>query len=420
MNPYLIFVLAVLILHYLLDMLADILDVRSSRQEPPTEFDGFYDTEKYAKARNYLREQTRLGIVDETVHIAITILFILVGGFNLVDRLARAPGWGEVGTGLIFAGILMIAGRLLALPGDIYGTFVIEQKYGFNKTTRATFVADFFKSLGLGALLGGAVLALIVWLFLRTGPGAWVYCWIAVMIFQLAVIFAAPYLILPIFNKFTPLEEGELRDAIENYAASQRFTMKGVFKMDGSRRSSKSNAFFTGLGRSRRIVLLDTIVDKHPVSELVAVIAHEMGHYKLKHIPLAIVRSWALSGLLLFLMSRFIRHEGLFAAFHMDQLSVYASLVFFGFLFTPIATVISILEHYLSRRHEYEADEFSVRTTGDPEAMIASLKRLVVDNLSTLTPHPLKVFLGYSHPPIVERIAAIRGTATDNTAGQDT
>jgi STE24 endopeptidase len=213
---------------------------------------------------------------------------------------------------------------------------------------------------------------------------------------------------MPIFNKFVPLEEGELRTAIENYAKAQNFKMKGIFKMDGSKRSSKSNAFFTGFGRSRRIVLFDTLIERHSVNELVSILAHEMGHYKKRHIIQAIARSVIVMGLTLFLLSLFIENEHLFAAFKMENLSVYASFFFFGFLYTPIAMFIGLVENIISRKNEYEADTFAVETYGDADAMINGLKKLSVDNLSNLTPHPFKVFLSYSHPPILERIKAIR------------
>lgn len=408
MNAYLIAILLILIIRYLLDLVSDWLNVRHVSTEVPAEFKGYYDAEKYRKSQNYLRENTGFGIFVDTIQTVITIAFVLFGGFNVVDRISISLGGGTIITGLIFAGILILASKILSLPFSIYSTFVIEEKYGFNKTTPKTYLLDIIKSLILTALIGGVVFAAVLWFFEKTGDLAWIYCWVAVTLFQIFFMFIAPVVIMPIFNKFVPLEEGELRTAIENYAKAQNFKMKGIFKMDGSKRSSKSNAFFTGFGRSRRIVLFDTLIERHSVNELVSILAHEMGHYKKKHIIKAIVRSIIVMGLTLFLLSLFIENERLFAAFKMEHLSIYASLFFFGFLYTPIAMLIGTGENIISRKNEYEADAFAVKTYGDADAMINGLKKLSVDNLSNLTPHPLKVFLDYSHPPVLERIKAIR------------
>ncbi|OPL16335.1 MAG: peptidase M48 [delta proteobacterium ML8_D] len=408
MNAYLIAILLILIIRYLLDLVSDWMNVRHVSTEIPVEFKGYYDAEKYRKSQNYLRENTGFGIFVDTIQTVITIAFVLFGGFNVVDRISISLGGGTIITGLIFAGILILASKILSLPFSIYSTFVIEEKYGFNKTTPKTYLLDIIKSLILTALIGGVVFAAVLWFFEKTGDMAWIYCWMAITLFQIFFMFIAPVVIMPIFNKFIPLEEGELRTAIENYAKTQNFKMKGVFKMDGSKRSSKSNAFFTGFGRSRRIVLFDTLIERHSVDELVSILAHEMGHYKKKHIIKAIVRSIIVMGLTLFLLSLFIENEQLFAAFKMEHLSVYASLFFFGFLYTPLAMLIGIGENIISRKNEYEADAFAVKTYGDEDAMINGLKKLSVDNLSNLTPHPLKVFLDYSHPPVLDRIKAIR------------
>ncbi|MDL1958716.1 MAG: M48 family metallopeptidase [Deltaproteobacteria bacterium] len=408
MNSYLTVILLILIIHYLLDLVSDWLNVQHVSTELPEEFKDYYDAEKYRQSQNYLREGTRFGICVDTFQTLIIIVFVLVGGFNFVDRIAISLGQGPILTGLIFAGILIFANKILNLPFSLYDTFVIEEKYGFNKTTPKTYVLDSIKSLILTALIGGIVFAAVIWFFEKTGNLAWVYCWVAITLFQIFFMFIAPVVIMPFFNKFVLLEESELRTAIENYAKSQNFKMKGIFKMDGSKRSSKSNAFFTGFGHSRRIVLFDTLIERHSVNELVSILAHEMGHYKKKHIIRAIVRSVIVMGLTLFLLSLFIENEQLFAAFKMEHLSVYASLFFFGFLYTPIAMLIGLAENIISRKNEYEADAFAVETYGNADAMIAGLKKLSVDNLSNLTPHPFKVFISYSHPPVLERIKAIR------------
>jgi STE24 endopeptidase len=222
------------------------------------------------------------------------------------------------------------------------------------------------------------------------------------------MLFIAPILIMPLFNKYTPLEDGELKDKISMYAKKEGFKMKGVFKMDGSKRSTKSNAFFTGFGSSKRIVLFDTLIEKHSVDELLSIIAHEMGHYKLKHIVKSIIASFFELGLTLLVLSIFMKNRDLFEAFKMEHISVYASLLFFGFIYSPVSELLSIISNYFSRKHEYEADKYSVDSLGLKEPFIAALKKLSVDNLSNLTPHSLKVFLEYSHPPVLKRLEAIR------------
>jgi STE24 endopeptidase len=268
---------------------------------------------------------------------------------------------------------------------------------------------DILKSWGLAAVIGGILFSAVLWFFKEAGPWAWAYCWIAVTLFQIFLLFVAPVVIMPIFNKFTSLEDGELKAAIEAYAKSQGFKLKGVFTMDGSKRSTKSNAFFTGFGRFRRIVLFDSLIEKQTTEELVSVLAHEMGHYKKKHILKSIVISILTTGLMFYILSIFINNRELFAAFQMQHTSIYASLFFFGFLYTPIDMILSVFGNILSRRHEYEADDYAITTYQKPQSMITALKKLSVDNLSNLTPHPLKVFLSYSHPPVLERIRAIEG-----------
>ena len=408
MNPYLIFILVILIGSYVLELVLDFLNVRYLKTDLPEEFEGYYDGEKYKKSQEYLRENTRFGMISDTIMTPIIIIFILVGGFNAVDRFARSFQLGSIPTGLIFAGVLILAYHVIHIPFSIYGTFIIEEKYGFNKTTVKTFILDILKTWCLVAIIGSIILSVVLWFFEKAGGGAWLYCWAATILFQIFLLFIAPVAIMPLFNKYTPLEEGELKRSIEDYARLQDFKMKGIFTMDGSKRSTKSNAFFTGFGKFRRIVLFDTLLAKHSVEELVSVLAHEMGHYKKKHILKSIIISILTAGLMFFILSLFLNNRELFAAFKMDNTSIYASLFFFGFLYTPIEMIFSIFGNVLSRKHEYEADDYSVKTYGRPEAMIVALKKLSVENLSNLTPHPLKVFLSYSHPPVLERIKAIR------------
>ncbi len=408
MNLFLIIILAILIGDYLLNLIVDTQNIRHLSTDLPEEFSGYYDREKYKKSQKYLKETTRFGFITNSITTPLIIAFILFGGFNLVDQFARSFHLTHIPTGLIFAGVLMFASQIVSIPFSIYSTFVIEEKYGFNQTTAGTFVLDILKTWLLAAVIGGVLFSGVLWFFDKAGPSAWAYCWMAVTLFQIFLMFVAPVVIMPIFNKFVPLADGELRPAIEAYAKKQDFKMKGVFTMDGSKRSTKSNAFFTGFGRFRRIVLFDTLIEKHTQDELVSVLAHEVGHYKKKHILKSIVISILTTGLMFYILSLFINNRELFAAFRMDHASIYASLFFFGFLYAPIEMILSVFGNMLSRRHEYEADDFAVATYGSPRSMISALKKLSVDNLSNLTPHPLKVFLSYSHPPVLDRIKAIR------------
>ena len=411
MNGYLLFILSVLLLGHLLDLTAALLNLRRLSPELPAEFVGVFDDAQYARSQAYTRATTRFGLIQSTVSLALTVAFIVAGGFNYVDLAARSFGFSSIPTGLLFTGMLALLSTIAGLPFSVYSTFVIEQRFGFNTTTVATFILDGLKALLLAVVLGGPLLAAILWFFETSGSAAWLYCWIAAVVFVLVVQFLAPVVIMPLFNKFTPLAEGELKAAITGYAERQRFAIQGIYTMDGSKRSTRANAFFTGFGRFRRIVFFDTLTDKLAASEIVAVLAHEMGHYKLKHIPMMMALSILQMGLLFFILSLFLGNQGLFAAFGMEHVSVYASLVFFGFLYSPISTLLAIGFNAFSRRNEYQADCYAAQTLesdGGGESLISGLKKLSVSNLSNLTPHPLQVALNYSHPPVLARIAALR------------
>ena len=413
LNFYLVCILAILLLGALLELIAGLLELRSLHPELPAEFTGVYDRDRYARAQEYTRATTRLALVRRTVGLVLTLAFILLGGFNLVDALARGLGLAAVPTGLVFTGLLALLSAAVQLPFSVYATFGIEERFGLNTTTPLTFLLDTLKGMLLAVVLGGPLLAGVFLLFEAGGPSAWILCWLAVSAFLLVVQFLAPVVLLPLFNRFTPLAEDELRTAITRYAANERFAVGGIFTMDGSRRSTRANAFFTGFGRFRRIVFFDTLLERLTTAEIVAVLAHEIGHWRLKHIPVMVGLSVLQTGLLFFLLSRFLDNPGLFAAFGMEHLSVYGSVVFFGFLYTPIATLLAVGVNGLSRRHEYQADRFAVHTGAGAEALISGLKKLSVSNLANLTPHPVNVLLSHSHPPVLERIASLRQVAAD-------
>ena len=413
LNFYLVCILAILLLGTLLELIAGLLELRSLHPELPAEFTGVYEPDRYARAQEYTRATTRLALVRRTIGLVLTLAFILLGGFNLVDALARGLGLAAVPTGLVFTGLVALLSGAVQLPFSVYATFGIEERFGLNTTTPLTFLLDTLKGLLLAVVLGGPLLAGVFLLFEAGGPSAWILCWLAVSAFLLVVQFLAPVVLLPLFNRFTPLAKGELRTAITRYAANERFAVGGIFTMDGSRRSTRANAFFTGFGRFRRIVFFDTLLERLTTAEIVAVLAHEIGHWRLKHIPVMVGLSVLQTGLLFFLLSRFLDNPGLFAAFGMEHLSVYGSVVFFGFLYTPIATLLAVGVNGLSRRHEYQADRFAVHTGAGAEALISGLKKLSVSNLANLTPHPVNVRLSHSHPPVLERIASLRQVAAD-------
>lgn len=402
-----IIVLLTLVGGYLASVLADFLNLGCLDPKLPPQFKGVYDNERYAKSQSYVRATTRFGLVCTSFDLFCLLIFWFAGGFGILDTLIRSLGQGPIISGLLFIGSLAVMKSIVSLPFGIYSTFVIEERFGFNKTTPGVFLADLVKSFFLSALLGGTLLGLIIWFFEISGPMAWLYCWAASTFFLLAVQYIVPTWIMPLFNTFTPLEEGPLKKAIFNYARGIDFSLSNIYVMDGSKRSAKSNAFFTGFGKNKRIVLFDTLIKEQSVEELVAILAHEMGHFKKKHIIRRMALGIAQMGVIFFLISVFISRESLFHAFYVDQVSIHCGLIFFAILFSPINLVLSLALQVSSRRDEYEADRFAALTTGQAGFLVSALKKLTAANLSNLTPHPFYVFLNYSHPPVMERISAL-------------
>jgi len=409
MNTIALIILLAIILDFLLNGLADYLNLKMLRNEVPEPFEGLYDPDRYRQSQQYLKVNTRFGWITAGFEVIVMLGFWFGKGFPLLDQWVRAFDFGPVVSGLIYMGILILFKGLLSLPFSVYATFVIEERFGFNQTTWTTFLLDLAKGVLLAVLLGVPLLAGVLAFFEYAGINAWWLCWIAVTLYMLGVQFIAPTWIMPLFNKFTPLDDGELKSAILAYAGSINFPIENVYVMDGSRRSRKSNAFFTGFGRHRRIVLFDTLIKQHTTAELLAVLAHEMGHYKKKHIFQGLALGILQMGIMLYLLSIFVSYQGLFDAFYMPQKSVYAGMIFFGMLYSPLGFFVGLFMQALSRKNETEADRFSAETTRDPGAMAAALKKLSMHNLTNLLPHPLYVFLNYSHPPVLERIRALQG-----------
>lgn len=406
-NGYFWLVMLTLAGFYALDTLAGWLNVRALEPVLPQGFRGIYDEEKYRRFLAYMEAVARFEWVDNTFNFAVLVAFWVCGGYGWLDALVRAPQRGPIVSGLLFIGALWLGHWLINLPFELYETFRVEARFGFNKTTPGTFFADQAKSLALTAVLGGALLAAVLAIFERGGDWVWLPAWAIVAALLVIFVFIAPAVVLPLFNKLTPLEDGELRRKILAFGAAHDFPVTGIFVMDGSRRSTKANAFFTGFGKTKKIVLFDTLIAHHTPDELVAVLAHEIGHCKLRHIPEHLAVAVLNIGVFLFLASHFIRARGLFEAFGIAQPSVYAGLALFLVFYNPLSRLLSVARNAQSRRHEFQADRFAVETTGTPRTMTDALRTLSKNNLSNLAPHPLYVALYHSHPPVLQRIAAI-------------
>jgi STE24 endopeptidase len=411
MNIYAIIILSALIFEYVFDLITEILNLKALESDLPDEFKDVWDEDQYQKSQEYTRVNIKFGIITSTLSLILTLVFWFAGGFQYLDNIVRQWELSMIWRGLCYIGILILLRSLFSLPFAIYKTFVIEEKFGFNKTTWKTFVSDMIKGLALAVILGAPILAGVLAFFQYAGNYAWFYAWMVTTLFTLIIQYIAPRWIMPLFNKFEPLEEGELKSEIMNYADSVDYQLEGVYVMDGSRRSSKSNAFFTGFGKNKRIALFDTLIEKHTIPELLTVLSHEIGHFKKKHILKGLIISIIHSGVVFYLLSIFLNHKGLYDAFYMEHQSIYAGLIFFGLLYSPIEFILSIFMQLFSRKHEIEADEFVVRTTDKAEHFINALKKLSADNLSNLRPHPLYVFFNYSHPPILQRIKHIKKLA---------
>lgn len=407
MNYLGIIILAAVLVHFLANLLSEYLNLKNLNPEIPKGFEDYLDGEKYLKSQEYLKFNTKFDITSQSVDISVFLLFWFSGGFGLLDNWVRGFEYSPIVSGIFYIGLLSFGKGVIDIPFSMYKTFVIEEKFGFNKTTLKLYISDKIKITLISALIGIPMIAGVLYFFEYAGEFAWVFCWIAFSLFMLAMQIIVPIWIMPLFNKFTSLEDGELRDAVMSYAKSNDFPLENVYVMDGSRRSGKSNAFFSGFGKTKRLVLFDTIMENHSIDEIISIIAHETGHYKKKHILMSSLLGIFQSGIMFYLLSLFITHKDLFSAFYVNEISVYAGIVFFGMLYSPVAFFVEIVMLMISRRNEFQADEFAVNTIEKRESLVKTLKKLSSDNYSNLTPHPMNVVLSYSHPPIIERIKRI-------------
>lgn len=406
-NTVFYIIIFIVVADFVLERYLHYLNRKSMKNELPPEVTDVYDEEQYKKQQEYKKTNDRFGTVTSSFSFILILMMLFFSGFSIVDSWARGITSQPILIVLVFFAILGLASDLISTPFTIYDIFVIEEKFGFNKMTPKTFISDKIKGWVLAVIIGGGLLALIVWFYFQTGPMFWIYAWILAIAFTVFMAMFYSTLIVPLFNKQTPLPEGELRDAIQDFCAKVGFKMVNIFVIDGSKRSTKANAYFSGLGPKKRIVLYDTLIKDLTVQEIVAVLAHEIGHYKKRHIYLGLIAGTIQSGITLFILSVLISKPHLSQALGGSTASFHLGLIAFGILYNPISLLTGLLLNYISRRNEYAADKF-VRENGNPEALVDALKKLSSKNLSNLTPHRGFVFFHYSHPTLLQRIRALR------------
>lgn len=408
MSPHTIFIIIVTIIiaDYLLESWLDLLNLKNVSEELPSELNGLYDHDQYMRSQQYERVNIRFGLISGTFNLAVILLMFFCQGFAWVDSLATQITTHPILQPLVFFAILGLGIDLLNTPFAIYDTFVIEQRFGFNKTTPMLFVTDKLKGWLVSGLIGGGVIALIIWFYLQTTVYFWLWAWLLVTLFMLFMATFYSSLIVPLFNKQQPLEDGELKYLITCHADHADFHIDKIYTIDGSKRSTKANAYFSGMGSKRRIVLYDTLIKELSNEEIVAVLLHEIGHYKNKHIVTSMILSIFQAGIMLFILSLFISQPALSQALGVSHPSFHIGLIAFGVLYSPISVIIGLVMNVFSRKHEYQADAFVARFSMG-NALVSSLKKLSVNNLSNLTPHPLYVFFHYSHPTLLQRIKAL-------------
>ena len=395
-------IIGILVLNFIIDKILDALNAKHFNDAIPEELNDVYDSEAYAKSQRYKKENYRFGLLTSSISLVATLLFFFLGGFEFVDQLARTFSENTIVIALIFFGIIMLASDVLSTPFSYYQTFVIEEKYGFNKTTFKTFILDKLKGWLMAIVLGGGILALIIWFYQTTGSYFWLYAWGIVIVFSVVMNLFYARLIVPLFNKQTPLEEGSLRSNIEEYATKVGFSLQNIFVIDGSKRSTKANAYFSGFGREKRITLYDTLINDLEEDEIVAVLAHEVGHYKRKHIIYNLFASTITTGFTFWLLSLFVGLPIFSEALGVTNPSFHIGLITFGILYTPISEITGLVMNLLSRKFEYQADDYA-KNTFAASPLISALKKLSKNSLSNLTPHPAYVFMHYSHPTLLQR-----------------
>ncbi|SHG19813.1 M48 family metallopeptidase [Flagellimonas flava] len=400
-------IIGILVIQYLIHQLLELLNAKRFASKVPEELSDIFDDNEYQKSQQYKRTNYRFGAFSDGFSLVATLSFLWLGGFEWVDQFTRSLTDDIILMALIFFGLILLGSSIIGLPFSYYHTFVIEERYGFNKTSKKLFFLDKLKAAILTLVFGGGVLSLFILFYQWTGPNFWIYTWMLIGGVVLFMNLFYSRLIVPLFNKQTPLTEGSLKDAIESYAKKVGFELKNIFVIDGSKRSTKANAYFSGFGKEKRITLFDTLINDLSEEEIVAVLAHEVGHYKRKHIIFNLMVSLALTGLTLYVLALFINNPDISLAIGVSIPSFHAGLVGFALLYSPISEITGLAMNYLSRKFEFQADDYAKKTFA-ATPLVTSLKKLSKNNLSNLTPHPAYVFVHYSHPPLVERIRNLK------------
>lgn len=400
-------IIGILLLQFAIETILDLLNAQKFKDPIPEELADIFDETEYRRSQDYKRANFKFGLVSGVFSLLLTLGFLIFGGFDWIDGLARNFTEHPIGVALIFFGFIFVGGDLVSTPFSYYQTFVIEEKFGFNKTTPKLFFTDKLKSWLMSIILGGGMLSVVILFFMWAGADFWIYAWILIAAFTLFINLFYSRLIVPLFNKQTPLPQGSLRDKIETYARKVGFELKSIFVIDGSKRSTKANAYFSGFGREKRVTLYDTLIKDLEEEEIVAVLAHEVGHYKRHHVLYNLTTSILLTGLTLFILSLFINNPQVSAAIGVQIPSFHAALIGFGLLYSPISEITGLLMNALSRKFEFQADDYAKETFASLP-LINSLKKLSKKSLSNLTPHSAYVFVHYSHPPLKDRIQNLR------------
>ncbi len=405
-NSIFYLIISILILEYIISRILDFFNSKWRTKELPSSLKDIYKEDEYLKSQQYGKIKAKFSTITGSIQLVIILLMFFLGGFAFIDSFAHSIVQNQIFAALFFFGILFFISDILGLPFSVYSVFVIEEKFGFNKTTPRTFILDKLKGWMLTIIIGGLLAGLVIWFYYQTTTMFWIYTWALISFFSIFIAMFYSSLIVPLFNKQTPLEEGELKNAVVEFSKKAGFKLDNIFVINGSKRSSKANAYFSGLGAKKRIVLYDTLINDLEVEEIVAVLAHEIGHYKLKHTRNSMILSILQSGIILYILSLFIGANVLSNALGAEKANFELGLVAFGILFSPISSILGLVMNQLSRKNEFQADHFATKF-GLGNQLINALKKLSVNSLTNLTPHPAYVFAYYSHPPIYERIKAI-------------
>ncbi len=396
-------ILSVVVFSFALEQFLDYLNTTCWKHKLPAQLINIYNPHEYKKSQLYKKANRKTGLLSSILSFVIILLMLVFEGFAYVDSMAVSISEHSILTALLFFAIIGFASEILNVPFELYDTFVIEERFGFNKTTPRIFIFDKLKGLLITALLGGGILALVMWIWGLTGDMFWIFAWL--IISAISIFFSMFYstLIVPLFNKQTPLSDGELKQSIEHFAQKAGFKLDNVYVIDGSKRSSKANAYFTGLGSKKRIVLYDTLINDLSTNEVLAVLAHEIGHYKKQHIITGLIAGVLQTGLMLYVFSLFVSNADLSSALGVSEAKFHIGLIAFGILYSPFSLILGIGMNILSRKNEYEADKFAAQYELATD-LASALKKLSVKNLSNLTPHKWYVFFHYSHPTLLQRL----------------